>query len=204
MPPVYAEMLHLASASPRRRQILTALGITHTWSGVDIDETPRAGETPETLARRLASAKASAARQRGRTERRVLAADTVVALGNRIFGKPGSRDDALDMLSSLSGRSHEVLTAVALLDDGREHSALSRTTVRFRTIDPAEARAYWETGEPRGKAGGYAVQGRGGIFVESLAGSYTGVVGLPVFETAALLRQAGFDLMQARWVETGS
>lgn len=204
MPPTHPEMLHLASASPRRRQILSALGISHTFCGVEIDETPRAGETPETLARRLASAKASVARQRGQMARMVLAADTVVALDNRIFGKPGSRDDALDMLSRLSGRSHEVLTAVTLLADGHERSALSVTTVRFRAIDPAEARAYWETGEPRGKAGAYAIQGRGGIFVESLAGSYSGVVGLPVFETAALLRQAGFDLMQAGSAGKGS
>jgi septum formation protein len=95
----------------------------------------------------------------------------------------------------LSGRSHEVLTAIALSADSRVLSAMSNTMVTFRAIDAAEARAYWETGEPRGKAGAYAVQGRGGIFVESLTGSYSGVVGLPVFETAALLRRAGFDLM---------
>lgn len=191
------ESLHLASASPRRRQILTALGIEHTWSGVDIDETPRAGEAPDGLARRLASAKAAAARGRGQSARFVLAADTVVVLGARLFGKPGSREEALEMLSLLSGRSHEVLTAVALSADGSERSAMSVTTVKFREIEAIEARAYWETGEPLGKAGAYAIQGKAGIFVESLSGSYSGVVGLPVFETGELLRQAGFDLMHA-------
>lgn len=187
--------LHLASASPRRRQILTALGIEHSWSGVGVDETPGADEAPDRLAMRLASAKASTARARGQSARFVLAADTVVALGGRLFGKPDSRDEALEMLSLLSGRSHEVLTAVALSADGRERSAMSVTTVKFREIDAAEARAYWETGEPLGKAGAYAIQGRAGIFVESLTGSYSGVVGLPVYETAELLRQAGFDVM---------
>lgn len=197
MAPAAPELLHLASASPRRRQILTALGIAHTWSGVDIDESPRAGEAPLALARRLASAKASAARAGGESARFVLAADTVVALGRRIFGKPASREEALEMISLLSGRSHEVLTGVALSADGRERSTMSVTTVKFREIDPGEARAYWETGEPRGKAGAYAIQGRAGIFVESLSGSYSGVVGLPVFETGELLRQAGFDLIRA-------
>jgi len=195
MVPAALQSLHLASASARRHQILAALGIEHSWSGVDIDETPRSGETPHGLARRLAAAKVSAARERGQAARFVLAADTVVALGARIFGKPASQEDALEMLSLLSGRSHEVLTAIALSADSRVLSAMSNTMVTFRAIDAAEARAYWETGEPRGKAGAYAVQGRGGIFVESLTGSYSGVVGLPVFETAALLRRAGFDLM---------
>jgi len=134
------ESLHLASASPRRRQILTALGIEHTWSGVDIDETPQTGEAPDRLATRLASAKAAAARARGQSARFVLAADTVVALGARVFGKPGSREEALEMLSLLSGRSHEVLTAVALSAAGRELSAMSVTTVKFREIEAIEAR----------------------------------------------------------------
>jgi septum formation protein len=198
------DSLHLASSSPRRRQILASLGIRHTWSGVDIDETPRAGEAPDELARRLSFAKAAAARERGQSARFVLAADTVVALGARVFGKPASREEALEMLSLLSGRRHEVLTAIALSADGRERSAMSVTTVRFRDIDATEARAYWETGEPRGKAGAYAIQGKAGIFVASLTGSYSGVVGLPVFETAELLRQAGFDLMQAVRAGDGS
>lgn len=189
--------LHLASASPRRRDLLAALGIVHSWAGVDIDETPRPGETPEALAGRLASAKAAAARRRGETARLVLAADTVVALGGRVLGKPASRDDALGMLGLLSGCNHEVLTAVVLSVDGQELQATSATTVRFRVVEPAEARAYWDTGEPAGKAGAYAIQGRGGIFVASLSGSYSGVVGLPMFETAALLRRAGLDVMRA-------
>ena len=198
------ELLHLASASPRRRDILSALGIRHSWAGVDIDETPEPGESPARLAGRLATAKAQVARARGQEAPFVLAADTVVALGKRMFGKPRSREEALAMLAELSGRSHEVLTAVTLSAGGRELSAMSSTTVRFRVIGAAEARAYWRTGEPAGKAGAYAVQGRGGIFVESLSGSYSGVVGLPVFETAALLDEAGFELLGAAGNEVGS
>lgn len=203
-PAAHSGLLHLASASPRRRDILDALRIPHSWAGVDIDETPGAGEKPERLARRLASAKAATARARGESARFVLAADTVVTLGDDVLGKPESRDDALGMLSRLSGRSHTVLTAVALSADGRELRALSITRVRFREIDGAEARAYWDTGEPAGKAGAYAIQGLGGIFVESLAGSYSGVVGLPVFETADLLRQAGHPVVDAARAGGGS
>lgn len=188
--------LHLASASPRRREILTSMGVPHSFGGTEVDETPQPGEAARDLVRRLAMAKARAARAaRLSAAPVILAADTVVSLDGRVFGKPASRDDALQMLSCLSGRAHTVQTAVALLADGRELSAVSRSEVRFRDIDPFEARAYWETGEPADKAGAYAIQGRGGIFVESLTGSHSGVMGLPVFETAQLLKEAGIEVL---------
>ncbi len=169
----------------------------HTWAGVDIDESPEVGETPADLALRLAVCKVRTARNRGSSSGVILGADTVVSLDDRIFGKPESRDDALGMLLQLSGRLHVVRTAVAVSVHDKEFTALSSTEVRFRRFTAHEARAYWASGEPAGKAGAYAVQGLGGIFVESLTGSYSGVVGLPVFETAILLRQAGVDLLPA-------
>jgi septum formation protein len=192
---VQAPRLHLASASPRRREILAALGIAHSYGGVGIDETAAAGERPIDLALRLALGKARAARAAGRAEPLLLGADTVVSLEGELFGKPASEEEAIYMLSRLSGCVHTVHTAVALLSGGRESSAVAASDVHFRDIGSDEARAYWRTGEPEGKAGAYAIQGRGGIFVAALAGSYSGVVGLPVFETAGLLRQAGIDVL---------
>jgi septum formation protein len=187
--------LHLASASPRRREILAALGVAHSFAGVGIDETAAAGERAADLALRLALGKARAARAAGRIEPVLLGADTVVSLDGALFGKPATEEEAIFMLSRLSGCAHTVHTAVALLYGGREFSAIAASEVRFRDIGTDEARAYWRTGEPEGKAGAYAIQGRGGIFVAALAGSYSGVVGLPVFETAGLLRQAGIDVL---------
>jgi len=125
----------------------------------------------------------------------VLAADTAVVLDGEIFGKPRDEADALAMLGRLSGRTHQVLTGVAVWDGREMRSALAATDVRFRDIGPDEARAYWQSGEPADKAGGYAIQGLGGIFVESISGSYSGVVGLPVFETIALLQLAGIKVL---------
>lgn len=187
--------LYLASASPRRREVLAGLGLAPRQAGADIDETPRPGEAPDALALRLAVEKARAARPRAAPDALVLAADTVVSIDDEVFGKPGSEAQALYMLSRLSGRAHMVWTAVALLDEDRERTALSASEVRFRRIEEGEARAYWRTGEPRGKAGAYAIQGLGGVFVEALSGSHSGVMGLPVFETAALLREAGVDVL---------
>lgn len=194
---LHQPVLHLASASPRRRDILTAMGVTFSHGGVDIDETPAPGEAVADMVQRVTRAKALAAEQNGEIAIPVLAADTAVALGDRIFGKPASKEQALDMLGSLSGQVHRVLTAVALLSGGELLTALSVTQVTFREIRPDEALAYWQSGEPRGKAGAYAIQGRGGIFVESLAGSYSGVVGLPVFETAGLLTAAGINVLSS-------
>jgi len=189
--------LHLASASPRRREILEALGLEFTFAGVGIDETRLPGETPDAMVLRLAAAKAAAAvpQQPGCV---IIGADTAVVLAGRIFGKPRDQADAAGMLESLSGREHDVLTAVATVVDGRSRSALSRSRVRFRDIRPDEAALYWQSGEPADKAGGYAVQGLGAVFVSHLAGSYSGVVGLPVFETSALLADAGIAVLRAR------
>ena len=187
-------VLHLASSSPRRRELLTALGLNFSYEGVAIDESALHGEAASDTVLRLAASKAQTAYDTGKYEVPVLGADTLVILEDRVFGKPGSREEALDMLASLSGRRHQVLTGVALMANGELQTAESLTEVQFREIHPDEAEAYWQSGEPAGKAGAYAVQGLGGIFVSAINGSYTGVVGLPVFETANLLRRAGIEL----------
>lgn len=186
--------LHLASASPRRAEILDALGLSYSAGGVDLDEQQLAGESPDSMVLRLASQKAAAARVTHTMP--VLAADTAVIVDDAVFGKPRDQDDALAMLARLSGRSHQVMTGVAMIWDGGQRTALSASNVFFRQIDPDEALAYWHSGEPCGKAGAYAIQGLGGVFVESVEGSYSGVVGLPVFETAELLAEAGIDVIK--------
>ena len=185
-------VLHLASSSPRRREILAGLGVKFSFAGVSIDESRAPRETVADMVLCLASEKARAAAAGALP---VLGADTIVTLDDRVFGKPTSRDDALEMLLSLSGRTHRVLTGVACLSEGRISTAVAGTEVRFRDINPDEALAYWQSGEPDGKAGGYAIQGIGGIFVQSLTGSYSGVVGLPVYETAELLGNAGITVL---------
>jgi septum formation protein len=182
--------LCLASVSPRRRELLSQIGVPHIVAGAHIDEAILPGEGPRAYVVRLAREKALAIRHRGQ-RLPVLAADTTVVLDGKIFGKPCDREDAIRMLSDLSGRSHEVLTAVALACPDGVAERLSASTVRFRTVTHEECAAYWETGEPRDKAGGYAIQGLGAVFIESLVGSYSGVMGLPLFETGELLRAAG-------------
>lgn len=186
--------LHLASASPRRRELLTSLGLTFTYEGVDADESAMPGEAVADMVVRLAALKARTAFDSGAYTMPVLGADTVVVMQDRVFGKPQSKEEALAMLASLSGRTHEVLTGVAVVRNGELQTAVSLTEVQFREIHPDEALAYWQSGEPAGKAGAYAVQGLGGVFVSAIHGSYSGVVGLPVFETAALLQRAGVQL----------
>ncbi len=188
--------LYLASTSPRRREILDVLGLEFGIVHVEVDETPLDGETPANMVVRLAVAKAEAA-EIGPAEL-ALAADTAVVIEGRVLGKPVGESDALDMLAALSGRCHKVLTGVALRGSHGISTSLSDTNVYFREISRDEARAYWQSGEPRDKAGAYAVQGLGGVFVERVEGSYSGVVGLPVFETAALLRAAGCDVLKRR------
>jgi len=187
--------LYLASASPRRRQLLEQLRLSFEVQMADVDETPRPEELPADYVLRLARTKAETVAQKlGQPAARVLAADTAVVLGSGILGKPKDRADGLAMLGRLSGRGHAVLSAIALWHDGKLDTALSTSEVRFRTIAAAEAAAYWETGEPADKAGGYGIQGLGAVFVESLQGSYSGVMGLPLFETAELLRRAGMSV----------
>jgi len=179
----------LASASPRRSELLRQVGIAHEVRPVDVDESVRDGEAPSAYVLRLAEAKAAALWQRLEPgERRpVLAADTTVALEGEIFGKPGSLAEARAMLGRLSGRTHEVHTAVALLHAGGSGARVSSSSVSLRELSRAEIDWYWSTGEPADKAGGYAVQGRAAAFISHIAGSYSGIMGLPLYETWELL-----------------
>jgi septum formation protein len=188
--------LVLASASPRRAALLSQLGLVFTVNAGDIDETRRPGEAAAEMVRRLALTKAEAA-ARGETLP-VLGADTEVVVDGTVLGKPADRAEGLRMLTQLSGRAHEVLTAIALVHGSRREVRLSRSTVTFRAISAAEAQAYWASGEPRDKAGGYGIQGIGGIFAERIEGSYSGIVGLPLAETEALLQAFGVDTWQYR------
>ncbi len=185
--------IYLASGSPRRRELLQQIGVSFQVIGADLDETVRRSESPLAYVSRLAEAKATLGWERSRDsgEAPVLAADTAVVLDGRILGKPTGMNDAIAMLLELSGRTHEVLTAIALRCAAELKVAVSRSAVTFRSIDHSEARAYWETGEPADKAGAYAIQGYAAIFISDLKGSYSGVMGLPLFETAALLKAAG-------------
>jgi len=188
-----ANFVYLASSSPRRRDLLLQIGVAFRLLAVSVDETVRPGEEPDSYVLRLAQAKAEAGwplREAG-SGAAVLAADTAVVLDGSILGKPRDGSDGESMLLRLSGKSHQVLTAVALRHEGGAQSRVSRSRVTFRSIGAAEARRYWETAEPRDKAGGYGVQGLGGVFVADLRGSYSGVMGLPLFETAELLDAAG-------------
>ena len=185
--------IYLASGSPRRRELLQQIGVSFRVIHTDLDETALQGEAAPAYVSRLAEAKAIAGwqRSRGLGEAPVLAADTAVVLDGKILGKPKDRDDAMSMLRELSGCTHEVLTAVALHTAAGNEVRLSRSCVTFRSIDAAEAGAYWDSGEPRDKAGAYAIQGYAAIFIADLKGSYSGVMGLPLFETAQLLAAAG-------------
>jgi septum formation protein len=194
------DFVYLASGSPRRRELLQQIGVSFRVVGMAVDEAVLPDETPSAYVTRLAAAKAVAGWERSRDAHQVpvLAADTAVVLDGQILGKPADGQDAEGMLRQLSGRTHEVLTAVALRTTDGLQSRISRSEVTFRSIAAAEARAYWETGEPSDKAGAYAIQGRGAIFVADLRGSYSGVMGLPLFETAELLRRAGVSHWHGR------
>ena len=185
-----AEFLYLASASPRRRELLAQIGVPFRAVEADVDESPRSSESPEAYVRRLAEQKADVVWART-GDAPVLGADTTVEVDGRILGKPVDEADGIAMLGLLSGRTHRVFTATALRSSAGMRSLLSRSEVSFRAIDEAERRSYWRTGEPRGKAGGYAIQGYAAVFVSDLKGSYSGVVGLPLYETATLLIAAG-------------
>lgn len=185
-PPV----LRLASVSPRRRELLAQIGVPHLVTGAHIDESHHSGERPHDYVQRMARTKARAVWEQD-LSLPVLGADTTVVLDGNVFGKPVDRADALRMLGLLSGRTHEVLTAVALASKEGLSMRVSVSAVRFRALAADEIAAYWETGEPRDKAGAYAIQGLGAVFIESLAGSFSGVMGLPLFETSELLREAG-------------
>jgi septum formation protein len=185
-------MIRLASASPRRHELLTQIGVPHVVTVPHVDESALPDERPADYVQRIAQAKALAVWKADNTLP-VLSADTTVVLNGEMFGKPTGREHAIDMLARLSGKTHEVMTAVVLASASGTSMRMNASEVRFRTLTLEECAAYWETGEPRDKAGGYAVQGRAAVFIESIAGSYSGVMGLPLFETAALLREAGID-----------
>ncbi|HXS27299.1 MAG TPA: Maf family protein [Steroidobacteraceae bacterium] len=181
----------LASASPRRRELLEQIKVAHEIEAADVDEARLPGEAPRAYVLRLAREKALSVQSRRPPGQPVLAADTAVVLEESVFGKPRDRQDAFEMLTALGGRNHQVLTAVALAARSTVATALSVSTVRLRVLTQAERSAYWQSGEPCDKAGAYAIQGLGAVFVECLSGSYSGVMGLPLFETAQLLEAAG-------------
>ncbi|HYM42764.1 MAG TPA: Maf family protein [Steroidobacteraceae bacterium] len=191
-----APLVCLASGSPRRRELLAQIGVPHLVSAADIDEAVLAGERPADYVVRMACAKASTVHARG-APLPVLAADTTVVVDGLICGKPLDRADAVGMLGRLSGRTHQVLTAVALASRAGIDFRLSASDVRLRPMSAQECAAYWDTGEPHDKAGGYAIQGRGALFIEHLSGSYSGVMGLPLFETGELLAAAGVPCLPA-------
>jgi septum formation protein len=206
-------ILCLASASPRRSELLRQIGVPHCIQPADLDESRQTGETPAAYVTRLAKEKSSAVlaarAAAGAAPLPVLGADTTVVIDGLVLGKPEDEAALEAMLARLGGREHEVFSAVALAmpsPPGGEAPqdvpstalvcALSRTTVRFRSITPLEVAAYWASGEPCDKAGGYAIQGLGAVFVQSIDGSFSGVVGLPLAETSQLLRAAGLPLWE--------
>ena len=198
-PPAVAPKFYLASRSPRRRELLKQIGIAfevlllreQPARGPDVNETPLAGESPDDYVRRIGKLKADVGWdrvvQRQLRRQPVLAADTTVCVDNQILGKPVDRADAARLLTLLSGREHRVLTSVAIRYESRSKMTVSETVVRFRTLSPADIQAYIDSGEPMDKAGGYAIQGRAATFVPELRGSYSGVMGLPLYETAQLI-----------------
>ncbi|MET0618020.1 MAG: Maf family protein [Luteibacter sp.] len=183
-------MLYLASQSPRRRELLGQIGEDHRTLDVDVEEVRQPGESPDDYVSRVALDKARAgfARVAAEPGARVIGADTEVVLGDEVFGKPRDATDAAAMLRRLAGREHRVVSAVWLVTATGERRAVSVSTVRFAPLSDADIAAYVDAGECFGKAGAYAIQGRAAAFVEHLSGSYTGVMGLPLFETSRLLR----------------
>lgn len=194
-----SDFIYLASQSPRRRQLLEQIGVRHELLLPAADEDAEAleavqpGESPRAYVERVTRAKLAAARQRLRARRLpaapILCSDTTVALGRRILGKPADAAEAREMLAALSGREHRVLTAVAVGNARREELVVSVSRVRFAPLSDVEIRAYVASGEPMGKAGAYAIQSQAAAWVAHIAGSYSGIMGLPLFESAQLLRR---------------
>ncbi len=188
-------LIYLVSQSPRRRELLWQIGVAHEVFAATIDETPHNDEAPAHYVARMALEKARDGRKTlAVVDRPLLGADTAVVVDGEILGKPCDEADAHRMLRRLSGRTHQVISGVALVDGSREASRLCVSEVTFCDISEAAVRSYWQSGEPVDKAGGYAVQGLGALFIERLEGSYSGVMGLPLFETAALMRDFGVPL----------
>ncbi|WP_119393221.1 Maf family protein [Salinibius halmophilus] len=188
-----AVSLVLASQSPRRHELLKQIGVAHSQQPVDIDETPHVGELADDYVVRMAVEKARAAYK---GEQVVLASDTCGVLDGEILLKPVDKQDAMAMWQRMAGRDHDILTSICVISGQGEHWRLCRSTVRFRAFDRALFERYWQTGEPHDKAGGYAIQGLGAVLVANMQGSYSSVMGLPLFETAELLQQAGVPVWQ--------
>lgn len=188
-----AIQIYLASASPRRRELLRQIGVAYRLLAVTIDETPLPDERPQAYVARLARTKAQVGVQTlgRRKPRPVLGADTAVIINDMILGKPRDRQEGLTMLTQLSGCEHQVLSAVALATSTRAAVKVQESRVRFRELTPLECADYWDSREPLDKAGGYGIQGQAAAFISELHGSYSGVMGLPLFETAELLREFG-------------
>lgn len=186
-------LIYLASASPRRSALLDQIGVSHRVQAVDVDETALGGEPPDEYVRRLAVVKAETLWQKLAAGQRqpVLGADTAVVLDDEILGKPRDERDCQRMLKLLSARTHQVFTAVALRASDGCQSRVNVSEVTFRTLADEEIHRYWRSGEPADKAGAYAVQGRAALFIERIAGSYSGIMGLPLFETGELLAAVG-------------
>lgn len=185
------QTLVLASASPRRRELLAQIGVHFEVVVHDVDETLLPDEAPADYVSRLARAKAAAvaALESVGTARPVLGADTIVVVDGQVLGKPRDAADARRMLTLLSGTEHQVMSAVCVMQGVHQALRLSVTAVQFRALSAQEIENYWQSGEPLGKAGAYAVQGLGALFIKNLQGSYSGVMGLPLYETAQLLDQ---------------
>lgn len=184
----------LASASPRRAELLQQVGLNFTVMPADIDESVYPNESVASYVQRMAESKGELIRQRQPSSDIIIAADTTVCIDEKILGKPQNQADCLEMMASLSGRIHKVYTAVVVSQLDFIGSALSTSEVSFREISQSEALKYWQTGEPRDKAGSYAIQGKGAAFVTRLSGSYTGVVGLPLYELSQLLRETDVSI----------
>lgn len=186
--------LILASASPRRTEILRQIGVKHRVVPANIDETPRPQESAIDYVKRMAKEKTQNVMALIFDDTLVLGADTCVVCDSNIFGKPKNQDEAMKMLNALSGKSHQVHTAVALGNKKEYEVIMSTTDVIFRQLSEQECLSYWQTGEPQDKAGSYAIQGYGAVFVESIKGSYSGVVGLPIEQTSLLLQRFGVPI----------
>lgn len=196
--------LYLASASPRRSALLHQVGVVHRQFACNVDETIRAGETADSYVERVTRDKVLAGQAQAPAGAVVLAADTIVVVDGRILGKPVDAGQAAGMLRNLAGRRHQVSTAVAVARDERIKVVRVDTDVCFRPIKEYEIEAYWATGEPADKAGGYAIQGLGAVFVSAVRGSYSSVVGLPLLETVQLLAEFGISCWQDPEAENSS
>ncbi len=189
-------MIYLASLSPRRCELLDQIKVNYQQIAVSVDETPYSQESAPDYVRRLALTKARAGRLAVSTACPVLGADTVIVYDKQLLGKPVDEDDARRMLRILSGNKHQVMTAVAVVTPTREKIRLSISRVHFRRLSEADIQAYIKTGEPLDKAGSYAIQGLASIFIKHLEGSYSGVMGLPLYETANLLTEMGIKVVE--------